>query len=182
MSELDLWNDHKLFDSGDVIIDINDKLFYPKGFNLKPVSGRSYKIFQPVFTAEKNQLALCLDLDTDVIYPHLMAARTSMHDVIGEEYLFIRAYRVGHTIDGESIIAVVESQLSGGSTCIDDDDGYIGGHGKGKWFIALCPEHSESELLADIKSDEARRRKSLPKMQWRRDEERESKADTSELP
>ena len=70
-----------------------DLLIDPAGFNLKQIPGRSYEIFDPQFTEEKRQLAILLQVDTDVIYPHLLTVRKDAYDVIGEEYIFIRPYR-----------------------------------------------------------------------------------------
>ena len=108
----------------------------PKGFNVKEVPGRSYKIFAPVFTEEKRQLALLAELDTDVIYPHMLAVRLEAYDIIGAEYLFIRGYRVGHTLEGEVVIVVVETQVKGGCHLIDEG-GHIGGDGTGRWYAVL---------------------------------------------
>lgn len=151
----------------------------PKGFNLKEVPGRSYKIFHPVFTEEKRQLACLVELDTDVIYPHMLAVRLEAFGVIGEEYLFIRGYRVGHTLEGETVIVVVEAQVKGGCHCIDED-GHIGGDGKGSWYAVLCPSDAESKLVADLKAEEARRRKLLPKCYFVRVESTDE-VDTSEI-
>jgi hypothetical protein len=159
------------------IITVANKLIDPKGFNLKGVPGRSYKIFAPVFNEEKRQLALLVELDTDIIYLHMEAVRREAFDIIGEEYLFIRSYRVGHTLKGETVLIVVEAQVKGGCHLIDDD-GNIGGNGEGRWYGVLCPSHIESELVADLKAEEKRRRKLLPKCFFRFGET--DQVDTSE--
>jgi hypothetical protein len=161
------------------IIAINNKLIDPKGFNLREVPNRSYKIFDPVFTEEKRQLYLLVDPDTDAIYPHMVCVRSDAYDVIGEEYLFIRGYRVGHTLEGEAVIVVVEAQVKGGCH-VFDDNGHIGGDGVGRWYAVLCPSGAESELVNDLKAEEARRRKFLPKAYFQR-RENTDEIDTSEL-
>ena len=67
------------------IIAINNELIDAKGFNLREVPNRSYKIFDPVFTEEKRQLDVLVNPDTDVIYEHMVCVRADAHDVIGEE-------------------------------------------------------------------------------------------------
>jgi hypothetical protein len=160
------------------IITIKNKLIDPKGFNLREVPNRSYKIFDPVFTEEKHQLYLLVDPDVDVIYPHMMRVRLDAYDVIGEEYLFIRGYRVGHTLEGEAVIVVVEAQVKGGCY-VFDDNGHIGGDGVGRWYAVLCPSGAESELVNDLKTEEARRREFLPKAYFQRCENTDE-IDTSE--
>jgi hypothetical protein len=162
------------------IIAVKNNLIDPTGFNLTEVLGRSYKIVRPVFTAESRQLAALLEVDTDVIYPHLLAVRQEAYDVIGEEYLFIRGYRVGHTLEGETIVVIVEAQVRGGCYIIDEDGGHIGGDGKGRWYVVLCPSDAESELVADLKAEEANRRKSLPQCCFER-VENTHEVDTSEI-
>ena len=71
-------------------------------------------------------------------------------DVIGEEYLFIRAYRVGHTLKMDTIAVVVEARVKGGCY-VFDEDGRIGGDGKGRWYGVLCPAEAEAELVATSK-------------------------------
>ena len=73
------------------IIAINNELIDPKGFNLREVPNRLYKIFDPVFTEEKRQLDVLVNPDTDVIYEHMVCVRADAHDVIGEEYLLSAA-------------------------------------------------------------------------------------------
>jgi hypothetical protein len=114
------------------IIPVGNNLIDPKGFNLKEVPGRSYKTFDPVSSAEKRQLYDLLDPDVEVIYRHMLAVRLEAYDVPGEEYLFVRGYRVGHTLEGETIVMVVQTQVKGGCYRIDED-GHIGGDGKGRW-------------------------------------------------
>jgi hypothetical protein len=162
------------------IIAARNNLVDPTGFNLKEVPGRSYTVFHPVFSAEKRQLCLLLDPD-EVIYAHMLVVRLEAFDVIGEEYLFIRGYRVGHTLEGETIVVVVEAQVKGGCYIVDDDhDGHIGGDGKGRWYAVLCPSDAESELLADLKAEEAKRRESLPVcvFRWMKNTD---EVDTSEI-
>ena len=143
------------------IITLKNNLIDPKGFNLKEVPGRSYKIFSPVFSAEKVQLECLLDL-YEVTYAHLLAVRQETYDVVGEEYLFIRGYRVGHTLESETIVVVVEAQVKGGCYVIDDN-GHIGGDGKGRCYCVLYPSEAESKLVTDLKSEEEERRKLLRK-------------------
>jgi hypothetical protein len=76
---------------------VSDLLIDSVGFNLKQITDRSYQIFDPQFTEEKRQLSILLDVDLNVIYPHLLTVRKEAYDIIGEEYVFIRPYRVGHT-------------------------------------------------------------------------------------
>jgi hypothetical protein len=161
------------------IIAIDNKLIDPKGFNLREVPNRSYKIFDPVFIEEERQLYLLFDPDTDVIYRHMLCVRSYAYDVIGEEYLFIRGYRVGHTLEGEAVIVVVEAQVKGGCH-VFDEDGHIGGDGVGRWYAVLCPSGAESEVVNDLKAEEARRRKFLPKAYFQRYENTDE-IDTSEL-
>jgi hypothetical protein len=141
------------------IISIKNDLIDPKGFNFKQVPGKPYKIFKPVFSAEQAQLADLFEPDY-VIYLHMLAVRAEALDVVGDEYLFIRGYRVGHTLGGDSIVMVVEAQVNGGCHLIDDD-GRIGGDGKGHWYAILCSSDAESKLVGDLKAEEAKRRKSL---------------------
>jgi hypothetical protein len=163
------------------IIAAKNNLIDPKGFNLKEVPGRSYKIFNPVFSTEKDQLCPLLDPYMEVVYAHMLTVRLEAYDLIGEEYLFIRGYRVGHTLEGETIVVVVEAQVTGGCYLIDEDDnGRIGGDGKGRWYGVLCPSDAESELVADLKAEEARRRKLLPKCYFVR-VENPDEVDTSEI-
>jgi hypothetical protein len=161
------------------IIAINNALIDPKGLNLREVPNRSYKIFDPVFTEEKRQLYLLVDPDPDVIYWHMVCVRLEAYDVIGEEYLFIRGYRVGHTLEGEAVIVVVEAQVKGGCH-VFDDNGHIGGDGVGRWYAVLCPSGAESELVNDLKAEEAQRREFLPKAYFQRCENTDE-VDTSEL-
>ena len=161
------------------IIPVEDKLIDPKGFNLKEVPGRLYKIFQPIFTAEQLQLARLLSPDYPAIYFHLLAVRMEAYDIEGEEYLFIRGYRVGHTLESETIVLVVKTQVKGGCHVIAED-GHIGGDGKGSWYAVLCPPETESDLLVDLKAEEARRRKLLPKCLFRKCAPTEE-VDTSEI-
>jgi len=161
------------------IIAINNKLIDPKGFNLREVPNRSYKIFDPVSTEEGRQLYLLVDLDTDVIYEHMLCVRSQAYDVIGEEYLFIRGYQVGHTLEGEAVIVVVDTQVKGGCH-VFDDNGHIGGDGVGRWYAVLCPSGAESELVNDLKAEEAQRREFLPKAYFQRCENTDE-VDTSEL-
>ena len=148
------------------VITIANNLIDPKGFNLKRVPGRSYKIFTPVFPEEKVQLARLLEPVYPVIYFHMLTVRLEALNVIGDEYLFIRAYRVGHTLEMETIAIVVEAQVKGECHVIDED-GHIGGDGKGHWYAVLCPAEAEPELVADLKAEEAKRRKLLPKALFR---------------
>jgi hypothetical protein len=95
------------------VITIANNLIDPQGFNFKKIPGRSYKIFAPVFPEEKVQLTCLLEPHYPVIYFHMLAVRLEALDVIGDEYLFIRAYRVGHTLEMETITVVVEAQVKG---------------------------------------------------------------------
>jgi hypothetical protein len=96
----------------------------------------------------------------------MLAVRLEALDIIGDEYLFIRAYGVGHTLEMEPIAIVVEAQVKGGCYLIDDD-GHIGGDGKGHQYAVLCPAEAESELVADLKAEETKGRRLLPKMLFR---------------
>jgi hypothetical protein len=163
------------------IITVENNLIDPKGFNLRNLPGKSYKIFKPVFSEEKRQLESLFSVDYPVIYYHMLAVRLEASDIIGEEYVFIRGYRIGHTIDGEVIVIVVEAQVKGGCHIIDDD-GHIGGDGHGRWYGVLCPAEALSELISDLETEETRRRKSLPKRYYRwRGPEDKNEVDTSEI-
>jgi len=109
----------------------------------------------------------------------MVCVRADAYDVIGEEYLFIRGYRVGHTLEGEAVIVVVEAQVKGGCH-VFDDNGHIGGDGVGRWYAVLCPSGAESELVNDLKAEEAQRREFLPKAYFQRCENTDE-VDTSEL-
>ena len=159
------------------IITAKNDLIDRKGFNLQQVPGKPYKIFKPVFSAEQAQLERLFEPE-DVIYLHMLAVRTEAYDVIGEEYLFIRGYRVGHTLELETIAVVVEAQVKGGCHVIDDD-GHIAGDGKGRWYGVLCPAEAESQLVADLKEEEAKRRELLPKCYF--GFENTDEVDTSEI-
>ena len=161
------------------IITAKNDLIDRKGFNLQQVPGKPYKIFKPVFSAEQAQLERVLSPAYPAIYLHMLAVRTEAYDVIGEEYLFIRAYRVGHTLELETIAVVVEAQVKGGCHVIDDD-GHIAGDGTGRWYGVLCPAEAESQLVADLKEEEAKRRELLPKCYFRR-VENTGEVDTSEI-
>jgi hypothetical protein len=160
------------------IITVKNDLIDPKGFNLQQVPGKPYRSFKAVFSAEQAQLERLFE-PGDVIYLHMLAVRTEAYDVIGEEYLFIRAYRVGHTLEGETILVVVETQVKGGCYIIDED-GHIGGDGNGRWCGVLCPAEAESQLVADLKAEEAKRRELLPKCYFRRVDNNDE-VDTSEI-
>ena len=161
------------------IITVKNDLIDHKGFNLKQVPGKPYKLFKPVFSAEKNKLSLLFHI-THVSYLHMLAVRQSAYDVIGEEYLFIRGYRVGHTLEGETILVVVEAQVEGGCYMIDDD-GHIGGDGNGRWYGVLCPSDAESKLVADLRAEEAKRRELLPKVYYEAAWKNAGEVDTSEI-
>jgi len=109
----------------------------------------------------------------------MVCVRLEAYDVIGEEYLFIRGYRVGHTLEGEAVIVVVEAQVKGGCH-VFDDDGHIDGDGVGRWYAVLCPSGAESELVNDLKAEEARRREFLPKAYFQRCQNTDE-VDTSEV-
>jgi hypothetical protein len=149
------------------IITVADDLIDPSGFNLKNVPDRLYRVFAPAFPEERHQLCCVLSPDDSAILYHMVGVRHEAFGVIGEEYLFIRAYRVGHTLDLDLVLVVVEAQIKGGAHCIDDD-GHIGGDGKGHWYGVLCPAEAQAQLVADLKAEEARRRKSLPEAVFRR--------------
>jgi hypothetical protein len=160
------------------IIPLKSDLIDPSGFNLKAVAGKPYRIFKPIFSEEQRQL-YCL-LNSDATYLHMQAVRSQAYDVIGDEYLFIRAYRVGHTLDLDLVLVVVEAQVRGGCHLIDDE-GRIGGEGIGRWYGVLCPAEAQAELMADLKVEEARRRKSLRRALFRVVEDDSDEVDTSEL-
>jgi hypothetical protein len=157
---------------------VADLLIDPAGFNLKQIPDRSYEIFDPQFTEEKRKLSILLDVDVNVIYPHLLTVRKEAYDVIGEEYVFIRPYRVGHTLEGKSIVVVVDVQVRGGCHIIDAE-GKIDGSGKGHWYAVLCPGDALAQLEADLEAEEARRRTLIPKVYYRLNED--AGTDTSEL-
>jgi hypothetical protein len=48
----------------------------------------------------------------------MLCVRSEAPDVVDEEYLFIRGYRVGHTLELETIVVVVEAQVRGGVTVL----------------------------------------------------------------
>jgi hypothetical protein len=139
-----------MFRSQDIIV-VTNYLIDPAGFNLKEVPGKPYKIFKPVFSAEQRRLVDVLSPDDRAIYFHMLAVRNEAADLIREEYLFIRAYRVGHTLKMETIAVVVEARVKGGCH-VFDEDGRIGGDGKGRWYGVLCPAEAEAELVADPQS------------------------------
>jgi hypothetical protein len=99
--------------------------------------------------------------------------------MMGEEYLFIRAYRVGHTLEGETIVVVVAAQVKAGCYYIYDD-GHIGGDGKGRWYGVLCSAEAESQLVADLRKEEAKRWEILPKCYFL-GVENTDEVDTSEI-
>ncbi len=63
--------------------------------------------------------------------------RKKAYDVIGEEYVFIQPYLVGHTLEGK-LIVVVDIQVKGGCHIVDDE-AKIDGSAKGHWYAVLCP-------------------------------------------
>ena len=144
-----------------IITMANDEID-PKGFNLRELPDRLYKIFDPVFTEEERRLRILLSPDTVAIWPHMVCVRSEAYDVGGDEYLFIRGYRVGHTPKGEGVIVVVEAQVKGGCHHFDEG-GHIGGDGVGRWYAVLCPSEAEQELVDDLKAEETRRREFLPR-------------------
>ena len=73
----------------------------------------------------------------NVIHPHLLTVRKEAYDIIGEEYVFIQPYLVGHTLEGK-LIVVVDFQVKGGCHIIDDE-AKIDGSAKGHWYAVLCP-------------------------------------------
>jgi hypothetical protein len=145
------------------IIKVTDDLIDPSGFNLEEVPDRAYSLFRPQFSKEQDQLERVLSPEFPAIHHHMLCVRNVIRDVLGKEYLFIRAYRVGHTLDLDLVLVVVEAQVKGGCYQIDDD-GHIGGEGKGRWYGVLCPAEAQAQLVADLKAEEARRRKSLPEV------------------
>jgi hypothetical protein len=157
---------------------VADLLIDPAGFNLKQIPDRSYEIFDPQFTEEKRQLAILLDVDVNVIYPHLLTVRREAYDVIGEEYVFIRPYRVGHTPEDKLIVVVVDVQVRGGCHMIDDE-GKIDGSGKGHWYAVLCPREALAQLESDLEAEQARHKADIPKVYFMRNEDAET--DTSRL-
>jgi hypothetical protein len=157
---LPLFREHYIIPEWDSLID-------PEGFTLKAVPGRSYRIFNPQIAEEKIELAWGLCSQAHVEHQHMVGVRQACYDVINEHYLFIRGYRVGHTLEGETIVVVVEAQVCGGCHLIDErNDGRIGGDGKGRSYVVLCPSGAESELGADLKAEEAQRRELLPKVYY----------------
>jgi hypothetical protein len=96
----------------------------------------------------------------------MLLVRAEAFGVVGEENLFIRAYRVGHTLELERVVVVVEAQVKGGCHVIDEN-GHIGGDGKGRWYGVFCPTASaKSELVRDLRIEEAKRRQFLPTTVW----------------
>jgi hypothetical protein len=93
------------------VITLGNNLIDPNGFNLKNVPSRSYKIFSPVFSEEKDRLQNLLEPGFPASYYHMLSVRAAAFDVLGEEYFFIRAYRVGHTLELEMLAVVVEAQV-----------------------------------------------------------------------
>jgi hypothetical protein len=77
------------------IITVENELIDPKGFNLKAVPGKSYKIFQPMFTEEKRQLANLFNVDYPVIYYHMIATRVEALDCLGDEFFLSAAIESG---------------------------------------------------------------------------------------
>jgi hypothetical protein len=157
---------------------VADLLIDHTGFNLKQIPGRSYEIFDPQFREEKRQLSILLEIDVNVIYPHLLMVRQEAYDVIDEEYVFIRPYRVGHTLEGKLIVVVVDVQVRGGCHIIDDE-GKIDGSGRGDWYAVLCSGDALAQLEADLEAEEARRKALIPKVYYRQNED--TGTDTSEL-
>ena len=134
-----------------------------------------------MFSEEKRQLESLFNVHYPVVYYHVLAVRLEALDIIGEEYVFIRGYRVGHTLEGEMIVIVVQTQVKGGCHIIDNH-GNIGGDGHGRWYGVLCPSEALSELISDLKTEEARRQKLLPKRYyiWA-DPKDKNEVDTSEI-
>jgi hypothetical protein len=113
-----------------------------------------------------------------VVYEHMLFVRSNAYDVEGEEYVFIRSYRVGHTVEGDLLFVVVDTQTKGGCHLIDDS-GKIAGDGFGKWYGALCPAGAEATLVADLDAEEQRRQRQIPQMIFARNTD--TSVDTSEL-
>jgi len=88
---------------------------------------------------------MLLDVDLNVIHPHLLTVRKEAYDIIGEEYVFIRPYRVGHTLDGKLIVVVVDVQVRGGCHIIDDE-GKIDGSGKGTLVRCAVPQRGTCSI------------------------------------
>jgi hypothetical protein len=139
-----------------------NKLIDPAGFNLRDIPGRSYRMFRPIFTEERRQLSILSDTDM-VVYEHMLFVRNNAYDVEEEEYVFIRSYRVGHTVEGDLLFVVVDTQTKGGCHLIDDS-GKIAGDGSGKWYAVLCPAGAEATLVADLDAEEQKRRCQMPQM------------------
>jgi hypothetical protein len=154
-----------------------NKLIHPAGFNLRHIPGREYRKFNPIFTEEKRKLSLILDADM-VVYEHMVFVRSNAYDVEGEEYVFIRPYSVGHTVEGNLIFVVVDTQTKGGCHFINDS-GKIAGDGFGKWDGVLCPADAEATLVADLDAEEKKRRREIPPMLFSVDTD--TSIDTSEL-
>jgi hypothetical protein len=130
-----------------------NQLIDPSALDLEDVPGRSYRTFDPVPARVDD---VCM-----VEYAHLLFVRINAYDVIGEEYFFIRPYRVGKTSHGELVFIVVETQTKGGCHVIDQR-GEIAGDGFGRSYGVLCPADAEATLVADLAGLEKYRQSEMP--------------------
>jgi hypothetical protein len=130
-----------------------NQLIDPSALDLVDVPDRSYRTFDP---APVGVDEVCM-----VEYEHLLSVRINAYDVIGEEYFFIRPYRVGQTSDGELVFIVVETQTKGGCHVIDQR-GEIAGDGFGRSYGVLCPADAEATLVADLAAFEKYRQSEMP--------------------
>jgi hypothetical protein len=94
-----------------------------------------------------------------VKYEHLLFVHINADDVIGDEYFFIRPYRVGKTPGGDLVFIVVETQTKG-SCHVIDEEGNIAGDGRS--YGVLCPADAEASLVADLAGLETYRQSEMP--------------------
>jgi hypothetical protein len=83
----------------------------------------------------------------------MLFVRRNAFEVEGEEYVFIRSYRVGHTLETDLLFVVVYTQTKGGCHLINDS-GKIAGDGFGKWYGVLCPADAKDRLVSDLEAEE----------------------------